>query len=72
MGATNETRAVTLIIAPTGSTVLSEFSTRVEIHDEGGGEFVEVSQESSSIRIDKAEWPLIKAAIDKLIKNCRG
>ena len=72
MSTTNEIRAITLIIAPTGSTVLSEFSTKAEIQDEGGGEFVEVSQELSSIRIDKAEWPLIKAAIDKLIKNCRG
>ena len=72
MSTTNETRVVTLVIAPAGSTVLSEFSTKAEIQDEGGGEFVEVSQESSSIRIDKTEWPLIKAAIDKLIKNCRG
>ena len=67
-----ETRVVVMVIAPTGSTVLSEFSTRVEIQDEGGGEFVEVSQESKSISIDKTEWPRIKAAIDRLVKNCRG
>jgi hypothetical protein len=72
MGATNETRVVVMIIAPAGSTVLNEFSTRVEIQDEGGGEFVEVSQGSSSINIDPTEWPRIKAAIDKLIKNCRS
>ena len=72
MGATTETRVVVMVIAPIGSTVLSDLATRVEINDEGGGEYVEVSQGSSSINIDPAEWPRIKAAIDKLIKNCRS
>jgi hypothetical protein len=46
-------------------------STIVEIVDEGGGEFVVVKQTTGELRIDPGEWPTIRKAINRLIKECR-
>ncbi len=46
-------------------------STIVEIVDEGGGEFVVVKQTTGEVRIDPGEWPAIRKAINRLIKECR-
>jgi hypothetical protein len=50
--------------------------TEIEIIDEAAGEFLKVSQCSEhhegSIKIDPEEWPTLKAAIDKMFKECRN
>lgn len=51
---------------------ISELSTRVSIHDEGGGEFVSVSQVNiGEIDINPDEWPMLRQAIDEMIKECQ-
>ena len=52
----------------------SDRATDITIVDEGGGEFVEVEQhldEYGKIGINPEEWPTIRAAIDKMVKECR-
>jgi hypothetical protein len=48
--------------------------TDIEIVDEGGGEYVEVSQSADGhgkISINPEEWPMMRKAIDDAIKQCR-
>jgi len=53
-----------------------ESATSIEIVDEAAGEFLEVRQcnedYEGTIKIDVHEWPTLKAAIDKMIKECRN
>lgn len=71
-----ETRTMSLVIAPKGEPIFSECATEVRIVDESGGEFVEVEQEGGSglgkIQFTTEEWPHLRKAIDRLIKDCRG
>lgn len=70
-----ETRTTKLTVLLKGESLFHESATEVEIVDEAGGEYLEVSQCSDSyegkIAIDPYEWPALKAAIDKMIKECR-
>lgn len=70
-----ETRTTKLTVLFKGESLFHESATEVEIVDEAGGEYLEVSQCSDSyegkIAIDPYEWPALKAAIDKMIKECR-
>lgn len=49
-----------------------ERSTHIDIDDEGDGEFIKVAQYSrtTGISIEPGEWPVIRAAIDRLIEEC--
>lgn len=54
--------------------LFDELATDIEIVDEAGGEFVEVTQHlegSGNIKIDLEEWPAIREAIDCAVKLCR-
>lgn len=57
-----------------GRSALSEGATKIEAVDEGGGEFIEMSQcegVTQKIRIDREEWPVIRAAVDEMIGRLR-
>lgn len=62
-----EQRVTEIIVMPEGAGLIGEQATRINLVDEGAGEFVIVEQESGSIRIDPEEWPTIKQAIDRMI-----
>jgi hypothetical protein len=72
---THETRTVRVSVAPKGEPLFHNGVTNIEITDEASGEFLEVSQcndnNSGKILIDPYEWPALRAAIDKMIKECR-
>ena len=72
---TYETRTTKITVLPKGEPVFHEGATEIAIVDEAGGEYLEVSQCSLShegkIIIDRVEWPTLKAAIDRMIKECR-
>lgn len=76
MRRTHETRVTRLTVAPRGDQTYSEMATHVEIVDEAAGEFVKVSQSKASglaeTFIDPSEWPAIRAAINRMIAQCRG
>ena len=67
-----KTSITQLTVAPEGADLHDDRSTHIEIYDEGGGEFIKVVQPhgSDDIRIEPDEWSVIRAAIDKLIKEC--
>jgi hypothetical protein len=72
---TYETRTTKITVLPKGEPLFHEGATEITIVDEAAGEYLEVSQCSDShegkIKIDCVEWPALKAAIDKMIKECR-
>lgn len=67
-----KTRITQLTVSPEGASLFDDRSTIIEIDDEGGGEFIKVVQISVSgdIRFDPDEWPVIRAAIDRLFEEC--
>ena len=67
-----ETRYIAAVVCREGEPIYSEQSTTVSIRDDGGGEFVEVSQESGRISLDPDEWPAMRAAIDAMVYACRS
>jgi hypothetical protein len=71
-----EIRTIKLVVLPKGETIFTERATEVEIVDDAAGEFVKVMQgdeaaENGTIQIDPAEWPMLKKAIDRMVKECR-
>lgn len=67
-----KTRITQLTVTPDGASLFGDRSTHIEIDDEGDGEFVKVVQYSrtTGIAIDASEWPVIRAAIDRLFEKC--
>jgi len=70
-----EARVLSVVVAPEGEAIFSESATVVRIEDEGGGEYVVVSQESvpglGNIALNPEEWPALRDAIDRMVKECR-
>jgi hypothetical protein len=68
-----ETRVTRLLVGVKGKPIYNDLAYTIEITDEGGGEFVEVSPttEPGKIRIDSASWPALRDAIERLLGECR-
>ena len=66
-------RTLALILLPDGENIFCEAATRVGIDDGGAGEFVILRHIDSGEKfsIDPSEWPLLRAAINRLVKQCR-
>ena len=64
-----ETRVIELLVSH------NESNTSVRIEDSGSGEYVTVREveavSEGVLSIDVAEWPALRAAIDRLIAECR-
>ncbi len=65
-----------LIVKPVAAEIGDRMQTSVELVDEGAGMFVRVHQcgaeeGKSGLEIDLAEWPLIRAAIGRLVRVAR-
>jgi hypothetical protein len=72
-----ETRTLKIAVCVKGEPIFHEGTTEIEIVDEAAGEFLKITQspddaEPSVIKIDPHEWPMLKAGIDKMIKECRN
>lgn len=70
-----ETRTLSILVAPKDQPTFSEYATEIKIVDEAAGEFLEVSQtgrtDLGKIAINPEEWPTLRDAIDRMIKQCR-
>lgn len=67
-----EVRVTRLTVLPKGEDIFTERATNVEIADEAGGEFVVIWQSGEArIPVDPAEWPALRGAIDRMVKECR-
>ena len=67
------TRTIKWAIMPKNEPIFSDRTTEIEIEDEGGGEFVVISQNQEGygkVAFDAGEWPFIRAAIDLAVKSC--
>ena len=58
---------IAMIVVPAGKSINDETCTRIEIVDDGGGPYLEVSQDNGAVRIDPDEWQSIKQAIERMI-----
>jgi hypothetical protein len=61
-----------MIVGVKGEQIFDESITEIEIVDEVGGEFLEISQDEQKLRFDKEEWPHVRNAIEKMFKLCRN
>lgn len=59
-------RATEVRMMPEGEPIFSERATSVRITDHAAGEFLEVSQEEGTIRIDPEEWLALRPLIDQM------
>lgn len=70
-----ETRITQITIVPEKEPLFSESATTVSIEDEAAGEFVVIKQNASTANgtaaFNPKEWPVIRDAIDRMIKECR-
>lgn len=70
-----ETRTTSVMVMPSGEPLFSEMATTVSVVDEDGGEYVEVLQNGRAdlgkIAIEPSEWKMLRAAIDRMIAECR-
>lgn len=69
-------RTTKLVVLPEDQPIFSEYATEIEIQDEAGGEFVVVRQTYGSegkneIRLTDEEWPMVRAAIDRMMARCQ-
>ena len=69
---TYETRTTKMIVGVKGEQIFDESVTEIEIVDEAGGEFLEISQDEQKLRFDAEEWPHVRNAIEKMFKLCRN
>lgn len=71
-----ETRPISWLVGPEGCSIFNELATTVSLDDEGGGEYIVLQQShgrpEGDIRIEPAEWPTLKAAIDKALTYAKG
>ena len=68
------TRCTSITVVPEGEKIFSEMATEISITDEGGGEFLEITQthsECGTIRIDPKEWPAIRSAVNRMMKGIK-
>ena len=70
-----EIRTLCVLVVPQDQPTFSEYATEIKIVDEAAGEFLEVSQigrtDLGKIAINPEEWPTLRDAIDRMMKECR-
>ena len=72
-----EMRVMKIVVVPIGEPIFSERATSIEIDDEGGGEFLKITQHgghadiTTSICIDPEEWEFIRLEVDRMMASCR-
>lgn len=66
-----ESRPTQVTVTRKGDRIYAESATRIDIDDEGAGEFIVLARDEMRIEIDPGEWPLMRAAIDVLAGSLR-
>lgn len=61
-------------VIPEGKDFCDDAVTIIGMDTEGGGAFVTVRQEdqlnANEIRIDPDEWPAVRAAVNRMVREC--
>lgn len=68
-----KSRVTQLTVVPEGAAIFDERGFTVKIEDEAGGEFVEVCNncEGGTLRLDPSDWPELRRAINRMVRECR-
>ena len=67
-------RVTQITIVPEGEPIFSEYGHTVRIEDEAAGEFVVIEDhhdEYGKIAININDWPALRRAINRMVKNCQ-
>ena len=66
-------KIITVMVKPIDAPIFDERGTIITIVDEAAGEFLEITQntDEKTVRIDREEWPMIRAAIDKMVNSLK-
>lgn len=68
-----ELRVTSITVCRPGETVDAVGATTVSIVEEGAGEFLLITRfGDGKIAINPSEWPTIREAIDRMVKECRS
>ncbi len=71
-----ETLITQVVVVEDGEVLHHDSATTITIEDEAAGEFVTISQHIDegvmTLKVDPAEWPTLRDAIDMMISKCRG
>jgi hypothetical protein len=72
-----ETRIISIVVNKPGEPIFSETATTISIEDDAAGEYVTVCQNTDAggdgkFSINPEEWPAMRRAINKMIKECRN
>ena len=69
-------RTTRVTILPEGEPIFGETATHIKIEDEAAGEFLEIEQQSGhvgtndqTIQVSPDEWPVLRGAIDRMMKE---
>ena len=68
-------RITQMTIVPTSDPrMIHEYATKVDVDDEGAGEFLLLSQieNQRGLRIQPDEWPVLRSAIDEMMQGLVG
>ena len=72
MSPTYKSRPVAWVVKPEGEPIFSEIATRVEIVDEAGGEFVQVTDgHCNKVSLNPEEWPQLRSVLEFAFKECK-
>lgn len=70
-------RITQMSVLPDNCSIFELVATHIAIDDEGAGEYVTITQHTTDrhgdhvVNINPDEWPAIRAAVNKLIKECK-
>ena len=70
-------RITKMSVLPDNCSIFECEATHIAIDDEGAGEYVTITQHTDDrhgdhvVNINPSEWPAIRAAVNKLIKECK-
>ena len=66
---TYASRITEITVFPEKEGIIGEGAVAIRVIDEGGGEFLELSQDGEHVRLDFEELPLLVAAVEQLRKG---
>ena len=68
-----ERKTTEIVVKPKDEQVFSINATTIRVADEGGGEFVTLTQETDdverTIAVEKDDWPLIAAVVSEMMAS---
>jgi hypothetical protein len=68
-------RVTQITIVPEGEPIFCDLGYTVKLDDEAAGEFVVIedhSDDEGSIAINPQDWPALRRAINRMVKNCQS